>query len=116
MKARLEALERKVHTCECQKHKAEGAIQYMGLAPESKEELTPGITARPDTSPDGYENCPQDGNTRKKWYNGVCYCQMCCGGQWVDFCYSSGNCIRCGDAAVTVNCNGSNRILHCLPG
>src|SRR5262249_20286689 len=90
LKARPKALERKVNTCQCHKHKDEVRIEYLGLAPESKEKAAEGLTARPDNSPDGYENCPQDGWIRKKYYNGVCYCQMCCGGQWQYFVWKNG--------------------------
>ena len=53
---------------------------------------------------------------RRKVVNGVCYCQMCCGGTWYFFYWIvNGRRVyqRCGMRGRTVKCAGHNYILTC---
>jgi hypothetical protein len=113
--ARVKALEEAVSKKGCGCGGAvRGQIEMIGSAKETDGPADPTITTRPDTGPDGMNmlaDCT-DGHLRRVTVNGVCYCQMCCGGQWVYFCYSNGQCIRC-PGGVTVNCAGKNWILSC---
>jgi hypothetical protein len=57
-----------------------------------------------------------DGHMRSINVNGVCYCQMSCGGQWLYF-YKviNGNRVylQCGQPGWTVPCAGNSWILRC---
>ena len=112
LQARVAALEAKLQTRDCGcsgKH-----IELRGMAQETKEAPTPGISMREDPDADALSvaDCT-DGHLRQKMVNGVCYCQMCCGGRWLYFCWDNGRCVKCSDRPVTVNCAGRNLILDC---
>jgi hypothetical protein len=59
------------------------------------------------------EACSGSGWIRRITYNGTCYVQMCCGGQW--FFWHRGNvwCTCNLGESWTVNCNGNNYIIPC---
>ena len=98
-------------------------IEMVGIAEQSSSEEDEGYYREADI--DGpregqseetiLSNC-STANIRKKIVNGVCYCQMCCGGTWYYF-YRIVNGKRvyqkCGDSAMTVKCDGGNYILRC---
>ena len=109
------ALASKGHDCGCSKQtggKADGHVEMLGMARRTDQEADPSIVMRPDNGPYGIDAECADGHLRRITYNGVCYCQMCCGGGWKYFCYSNGQCIQC-PGRVTVNCNGNNWMLSC---
>ena len=119
LEARVKALEQalaalKGGNCGCGNTTHKGAtVQMLGMAEKTDKPADPSITTRPDTGP-GSEiraEC-SDGHLRRITYNGVCYCQMCCGGKWVYFCYQDGTCVQC-PGGITVNCAGNNWILSC---
>jgi hypothetical protein len=110
LEARIAALEAKLsRDCGCSDKGTS-----VRMARETTDAPTPGLTAHADTGPLGLAAGCTDGHIRSVTVNGVCYCQMCCGGQWVYFCYSNGQCVRCSDRPVTVNCAGKNWILDCF--
>lgn len=115
LEARIKALEARLGSgnCGCKDGPTRSGITMLGMAKETDKPGDPSITTRPDNGPDGISaaGC-SDGHLRRVTVNGVCYCQMCCGGQWLYFCYSNGQCIQC-PGGVTVNCNGRNWILSC---
>ncbi|HEX9928928.1 MAG TPA: hypothetical protein VGB02_10380 [Pyrinomonadaceae bacterium] len=111
---RLEAIEKKLNSKDCGCGGAEdGSVVYLGMAEKTDQEADPNITTKIDDTDRGAAPMAcTDGHLRRVTVNGVCYCQMCCGGQWVYFCYSNGQCIQC-PGRVTVNCAGNNWILSC---
>ncbi len=88
-------------------------IEDVGMSKESNEKATMGITMKKDPDPDAVSTRCTDGHIRRKTVDGICYCQMCCGGGWKYFCWDNGECVKCSDSPVTVNCSGQNRILSC---
>jgi hypothetical protein len=120
LEARVRALEEHIqthkHGCGCGGKKTPTDLtqgyKLLGVAEITTEPADPTITMKPDTDADAREACSVEGMTRAKYVDGVCYCQMCCGGQWNYFCYDNGYCIHC-PGGVTVNCNGTNRQLKC---
>ena len=57
-----------------------------------------------------------NGHIRRKWYRGICYCQMYCNGQWLYFSKRINGRIvykTCGGRGWTVNCAGNTFILRC---
>lgn len=111
--SRLEAIEKKLQIgdCGCSGEKS-SKITLMGIAEKTNAEANKDITIKVDEDEVGLSECT-NGHLRRKTVNGVCYCQMCCNGQWVYFCWPDGSCFRCGMTPITVNCGGNNWILSC---
>jgi len=63
------------------------------------------------------ETCSGSGHLRKITVNGVCYSQMCCGGQWMFFYKDVGGkrvwCTCNLGESWTVSCDGNNWIVGC---
>lgn len=63
------------------------------------------------------EACGTSGHLRTITVNGVCYNQMCCGGQWLFWYKDTANgklwCTCNLNQSWTVNCSGNNWIIRC---
>ena len=63
------------------------------------------------------ERCSTSGHLRKITVNGVCYSQMCCGGEWKFFSWDRNGrrywCTCNLGENWTVNCDGNNWIINC---
>jgi len=63
------------------------------------------------------ERCSGSGHLRKITVNGVCYSQMCCGGEWKFFYWDRNGrrdwCTCNLGESWTVNCDGNNWIVGC---
>jgi hypothetical protein len=63
------------------------------------------------------EACSGSGQVRKVTVNGVCYAQMCCGGQWLFWVKTvNGREVWCTcnlNETWTVNCDGKNLLISC---
>lgn len=103
--------------------KQEVEIEIHGVAEKTDAPADEGIFTEIDLEPmhdiaedDISAKSCTNGHIRRKRYKGVCYCQMCCGGNWLYF-YKVINGKRkyltCGGGAWTVNCSGNRWILQC---
>jgi len=66
----------------------------------------------PDSGPLATAPCTENA-ARKVTLNGICYCQVCCGGQWLYVRRSNGTFVKCGDGNQLYECNGNYFILTC---
>ena len=95
-------------------------IKPGGMAEKSKDQPTPGVTSSKTVPveglPDGLqmktEGC-SSGHIQRVVVNGVCYVQMCCGGQWLYWHKGDVWCTCNLGQSWTVNCDGNNWIIPC---
>jgi len=106
--ARLEALETK--KCRCKEISREPATWPSTETAHAGGEVCSIVL---DSGPLASDIC-SNGSARKVNINGVCYCQICCGGQWYYVKRNDGSFVKCGDGNQLFNdCNGNQQILSC---
>lgn len=95
-------------------------ISAISRAVKTDQPADPDVKSTPTTD-DGLtikDSCSDSGHIRKITVNGMCYVQMCCGGQWL-FWYKDigGKRVWCTcnlGQSWNVNCAGNNYIIGCF--
>lgn len=90
-------------------------ISSSTMAERTDQSADPDV-ASTDTNDQGVkikDACTTNGHIRKVTVNGVCYVQMCCGGQWLYWRKGDVWCTCNLGESWTVNCSGNNWIISC---
>jgi hypothetical protein len=89
-------------------------IEHLGEAQRTDQPADPGVVSSPtnDKNIEIRETCTA-GHIRRITVDGICYVQMCCGGQWL-FWHRGNTWCTCNlGQSWTVNCDGNNWIIPC---
>lgn len=103
--------------------KYEVVVEMIGQARETDQPATAGFIAEKDVEPHHGKTTEEikalqcsSGHLRRKTVNGICYCQMCCNGEWYYYYWETPtgrDYQNCGEGARNVTCNDRTYMISC---